>query len=483
MSGLTGPPGSPGIARPRGLPGLRGRFGLYLALLHLALFAAAATLARDRPWLFLALEAALLASTVYGYRLLARAMEPLAYTRRFHDLLQEQEYAARLRPPEGGGQDELAPLVLLFNAMLGRLYEERLKLGEQQGLLDRLLEATPSAVIVFDFDGRISLLNASAASLLGLSDPIGKPLGAWLDDGAAGGDAAGAPRCASLLAQLDRLAPDCGALLSDSDGRRYRGQRGHFHDRGFKRQFLLVDELTAELADSEHATYDKLIRVLGHEVNNTVAATGSVLDSLLYYRDQLDQADAGDFATAIVAVKRRNTQLGEFIERFTRVVKMPAPELRPAAIADLLDGIVALYREPCRARGIAITWRRRDPVPPLPMDSQLMEQALLNVIKNAMEAVESAMRERALPEGAIALSLEAEGGGARLRISDSGGRLGGVPPGQLFTPFFSTKKGGQGIGLLFVREVLKRHGYAHRLAPSADGETCFDIWLLPGTGR
>jgi two-component system nitrogen regulation sensor histidine kinase NtrY len=69
--------------------------------------------------------------------------------------------------------------------------------------------------------------------------------------------------------------------------------------------------------------------VLAHEVNNTVAATGSVLDSLLYYRSQLAERDAGDFVTAIVAVKRRNISLGEFIDRFTRVVKMPAPELRP----------------------------------------------------------------------------------------------------------------------------------------------------------
>nr|WP_229506846.1 ATP-binding protein [Pseudoduganella rivuli] len=455
-------------------PRLKLQFGLYLALLHAALFAAAATFARERPWLFLLMEAALLASTVYGYRLLARALEPLGYTRLFHGLLHDGEYAARLRAPGARSQPELEQLVQLFNAMLTRLYEERLKLGEQHGLLDRLLEATPSAVIVFDFDGRISVLNAAASALLGVADPVGKPLRHWLDGGL---PASAAPRCASLLEQLDRLAPDSGALLSDSDGRRYRGQRGHFHDRGFQRQFLLVDELTAELADSEHATYDKLIRVLGHEVNNTVAATASVLDSLLYYRDQLADSDADDFGTAIVAVKRRNVQLGEFIERFTRVVKMPAPELRPADMGALVDGIVALYREPCRSRGITLAWGRRDAVPPLQLDSQLMEQALLNVVKNAMEAVETTMREQAVSGGTIALSLQAEEGGVRLSITDSGRRLSGVPASQLFTPFFSTKKGGQGIGLLFVREVLNRHGYSHRLAADAQGDTCFEIWL------
>lgn len=470
LTGLHGDPAPP----PRLAPRLKWQFGLYLALLHVALFAAAATMARERPWLFLMLEAALLASAIYGYRLLARAMEPLTYTQHFHNLLQDGEYAARLRMAGHRGQPELDQLVQLFNSMLARLYQERLKLGEQQGLLDRLLEATPSAVIVFDFDGRISVLNAAAAALLGVPDPVGKPLRHWLDADAA--DAA-SPRCASLLEQLDRLAPDSGALLSDSAGRRYRGQRGHFHDRGFKRQFLLVDELTAELADSEHATYDKLIRVLGHEVNNTVAATASVLDSLLYYRGQLADSDAADFGTAIVAVKRRNVQLGEFIERFTRVVKMPAPELRPADIAALLDGIADLYREPCRSRGITLAWARRDTVPLLPMDSQLMEQALLNVVKNAMEAVETTMHEQGLQAGTVTLALQAEQGGARLTITDSGRRLSGVPASQLFTPFFSTKKGGQGIGLLFVREVLNRHGYSHRLAADGRGDTCFEIRL------
>ena len=83
-------------------------------------------------------------------------------------------------------------------------------------------------------------------------------------------------------------------LLADADGRRYRAQRSHFFDRGFARHFLLLEELTEELDSSERSTYEKLVRVLAHEVNNTVAATGSVLDSLLYYRPQLAPADGED---------------------------------------------------------------------------------------------------------------------------------------------------------------------------------------------
>ncbi|WP_028102892.1 sensor histidine kinase [Pseudoduganella violaceinigra] len=425
---------------------LRVQLFAYLFALHALLFVLVFLLLREQPWLFIGLEVLLAASFVLGLRLQRRALEPLGYTQHLRELLQDQDYAARLR---SSGGSELDQLVGQFNALLDTLHAERLRIGEQQGFLDRLLEATPSAVIVFDFDGRISLLNPSAQALRHREQ---------------------------LLQQLESLPDGASTMLSDPDGRRYRGQRGHFYDRGFARRFLLLEELTEELQSSERATYEKLVRVLGHEVNNTVAATGSVLESLLYYRRQLAAADGEDFATAIGAVKRRNASLGEFIERFTHVAKLPAPELRPCAVQDVVEDILYLYREPCRSRGIRIGWRHRDQAGPLPMDRQLIEQALQNLVKNAMEAADATQQERG-GQAAVELELVREAGGMRLSVIDSGARLAEVPASQLFTPFFSTKKGGQGIGLLLVREVLLRHGFAHRLAPNAAGETSFDIWL------
>jgi len=456
---------------------LRRRLTAYLIGLHLVFFALTLGLYSERPLLIVSVEALLLASLAAGIHLIGRALQPLDYARRFHDLLQDRNYPARLQQPPG---DELAEVVNLFNRMLDALYQERLKLGEQRGFLDRLLEATPSAVLVFDFDGRISLLNASALSLLGLADPEGKPLADWVQgDGAfvEGFDDIGRNRGHSLLGQLEDLPLGESRLLTDPDGRRYRCQRSHFFDRGFPRHFLLIDELTDELESSEKATYEKLIRVLAHEVNNTVAATGSVLDSLLFYEPQLTASDSADFSTAIEAVKRRNTSLGEFIERFTRVVKMPAAQPQPTVVRDMLDDILCLYREQCRSRGIRIDWTRCDAVPAQSLDSNLMEQALLNIVKNAMEAVEATDRETGTGGGYIHLELAQQDDRVRLSIIDSGNRLGEVPAGQIFTPFFTTKKGGQGIGLLFVREVLNRHGFPYRLAARGQGETRFDIWF------
>jgi len=461
---------------------LQARLTAYLALLHLLLAGCATLLLPGQALLFVGAELLLAASMALGWWLTRRVLEPLGYTRRFHDLLQDQQYAARLAAP---GVSELDELVAMFNGMLGALHRERLAIGEQQGFLERLLEATPSAVLVFDFDHAISLVNASAATLLGLDAPHGRPLSAWQaaapQDHAGGFDPAldgrGIARSRDLVRQLDELDLGDSRLLVDLDGRRYRAQRSRFFDRGFARHFLIVEDLSAELEDSERATYARLIRVLAHEVNNTVAATGSVLDSLLTYRGQLEERDAGDFVTAIVAVKRRNISLGDFIDRFTRVVKMPAPELRPTRLQDVVDDILWLNREQCNARGIGLGWSRCDAVAPLQLDVQLIEQALLNIVKNAVEAIDERNARDRSGGGAIRVELEDLGERVRLSVFDSGGLLGDGAPQRLFTPFVSTKKGGQGIGLMFVREVLGRHGCTYALGPAGPGETRFDIWF------
>ena len=115
--------------------------------------------------------------------------------------------------------------------------------------------------------------------------------------------------------------------------------------------------------------------------------------------------------------------------------------------------------------------RRLDNV--MALDAQLIEQALMNIVKNGMEAIEAAGQAR----GTIRLELVNEGARVRLSVVDSGDLLAAGPARPLFTPFFTTRKGGQGIGLMFVREVLQRHGCTYSLAPGAPGETRFDIWF------
>lgn len=442
---------------------LQSRLQLYLALIHLTLLGLVLSFLRQQPWLMLGIEVLLLASWSAGVYLLRKAMLPLGFARQFHELLEEANYSVRMKPHRNR---ELNSLISLFNHLLEVMHEERLRLGEQRGFLDRLLEATPSAVIVFDYDGNISLMNPVAKRLASVVNGEGQNLSSLMQTSSS----------PDFIMAMQNL--NCGesAVFADSTGRRFRLQRGQFIDRGFAREFLLIDEITDELVNSEKATYEKLVRVLAHEVNNTVAATGSVLESLLFYRDQLRTEDSQDFCTAIIAVQKRNVNLGEFIERFTRVVKMPEPDLRPVDVAALMDDIVYLYKQTCAEQGITIGWAQKEVLPLQMLDRHLFEQAMMNVVKNAMEAV----RDRRSVEGPafVQLSLtQDEHQQWQLAVIDSGNGLTQIAQENLFTPFFTTKKGGQGVGLLFVREVLHRHGLAHRLVTNADGNTQFTVSL------
>jgi two-component system, NtrC family, nitrogen regulation sensor histidine kinase NtrY len=277
---------------------LQKRLLAYLVLIHLAFLAIVFSFYDSNPIAVVLLEGALILSLLMGFYLVKQVLQPLAFARQFQELLQDQNYAARMRVNPNA---ELNGLVGMFNRLLESLYQERLKLGEQRGLLDKLLAATPTAVMVFDFDGKIGLLNSSAQQMLGANSAASATFSA--------------PIANELLAFLQILPVGESRVFADAEGRRYRCQRGQFIDRSFTRDFILVDEISAELAHSERATYEKLVRVLAHEVNNTVAATGSVLESLLFYRQQLNPDDGTDFYTAISAVRRRNANLGEFIER------------------------------------------------------------------------------------------------------------------------------------------------------------------------
>lgn len=442
---------------------LQSRLQLYLALIHLTLLGLVLSFLRQQPWLMVGVEVLLLASWAAGVYLLRKAMLPLGFARQFHELLEEANYAVRMKPHRNR---ELNSLVSLFNHLLEVMHEERLRLGEQRGFLDRLLEATPSAVIVFDFDGKISLMNPVAKRLLAVTQGEGQSLLSLAQTSAT----------PEFVLALQQLACGASVVHADGEGRRFRLQRGQFVDRGFSREFVLIDEITDELIKSEKATYEKLVRVLAHEVNNTVAATGSVLESLLYYRDQLHQEDSQDFATAIIAVQKRNGTLAEFIERFTRVVKMPEPDLRPVDVVALMDDILYLYQPSCAELGITLAWTHKETIPLQSLDRHLFEQAMMNVVKNAMEAV----RDRRVVDSPafVHLSLTQDAQHQwQLAVIDSGYGLTQIAQENLFTPFFTTKKGGQGVGLLFVREVFYRHGFTHKLAINAEGHTQFTVTL------
>jgi two-component system nitrogen regulation sensor histidine kinase NtrY len=438
------------------------RFAVYLVLLHL-LFAAFAVVVlwRQRVWL-LAVEAVFALSLLAGFGLLRRLHGDLAPLEEAPRLLAENEFTTRFREV---GQPEIDTLIEVYNRMADALREERTRNQEQQSLLARILDASPSGVVILDFDGRVAYANPAAARLLGsAAGDAGTLHGLGLGD-----------LQSPLAGPLTALGPGEAAVGALSGARRVRLQRGSFLDRGFTRSFLLLEELTEELRQSEKAAYEKLVRMMSHEVGNTVGAGRSLLESCLAYAGGLPEADRPTFTEALGVVISRLGQLHDFTGGFAEVVRLPPPRPASCELAVVLRAVATLLRPAASAGSIDLRLEVDPAAPPVLADRTQIEQALVNVGKNAIEAAGAG--------GSVVLRLAGRGERAVLEVEDSGP---GIPPevaAQLFTPFFSTKEKGQGLGLTLVQEVLRQHGCEFALEGPPGGPTRFTIAFPQQTTR
>jgi len=415
---------------------LRSKIFLHLLAVHVILAVIAfIVLMENRLWL-LAVEALFALSLTVGYSLLRSFFVPLDLIRTGAELMQEQDFTSHFREV---GQPEMDALIRVYNTMVDRLRQERLKLEEQAVLLDQIFHVSPTGMITLDFDGKLSALNPSAERLLSLTTEDAKGKHPQELDSALGNDLAGIPAGESRV-------------LSLQGRRRVRISRGEFFDQGFARSFFLLEELTDELRASEKSAYRKLIRMMSHEINNSVGSVASLLDSCGHYAGQVSEADRGDFENALTVARSRLENLNTFTKGFAEVVRLPAPESRPCNLRALLDDILVLLGPEMEQRSITCRWERCEPLPAIPLDKNQIEQVLVNVLRNAMEAMKDG-------GGGIALSLSSPDGRPFLSIQDSGTGVSLEVARSLFTPFFSTKKNGRGLGLTIVHEILSQHGF------------------------
>jgi nitrogen fixation/metabolism regulation signal transduction histidine kinase len=377
--------------------------------------------------------------------------------------LDDSDYTTRFRAV---GQPEVDRLIAVYNRMVDSLRAERQRVQEQHYFLGRVLDVSPSGILVLDFDGRLDLVNPAAERLL--ERPAEVLRGHTLTGAAV-----------PVLEALNGLAPGEARVTALHGGRRVRVQRGTFLDRGFPRSFFLLEELTEELRQSEKAAYEKLIRMMSHEVNNSVGASGSLLHSALSYSVQLGPADRADFERALQIAIDRMGQLNLFMRSFADVVRLPVPARRPTDLVEVLRRIEGLVRADRERRRIGWRWSVDDAPAIVSLDAVQMEQALLNIVKNAIEAIDHgaapASDAAGSLRGTVTIRLVPMNGRLRLTVEDTGP---GIPPGvreQLFTPFFTTKPQGQGIGLTMVQEILSNHGFDFSLDSPPGGPTMFTI--------
>ncbi|MEO6323075.1 MAG: ATP-binding protein [Thermoanaerobaculia bacterium] len=406
----------------------------------------------DHAWIFV-LEALFLISFAIGLRLVKRFFAPIDLIRSGAELLSEGDFGSRLA---SAGPSELDELVTLYNRMFDRLQDERLQLEEQHFLLEKVLRASPWGVVMLDLEGRITSINPAGEELLGRASELVGKIPSMLD----------APFGAALGELTTATSTSASLVVTLLGSRRIKIQRSEFFDRGFSRAFFVLEELTEELRRSERAAYEKLIRMMSHEVNNSVAAVGSLLESCLVYREQIRSDDRADYEQALKVAIGRTAQLGSFMRSLAEVVKVPPPRLAPIAVNALVADAVFLVKPDAAKLGIEISLETDPGLGTVSMDRSQIEQVLVNILRNAMEAVEGA--------GTITIRTSARERGS-LVVANSGPMIPETVKEQLFTPFFTTKPNGQGLGLTLVQEVLTNHHFRFALESEAGQPTRFTI--------
>lgn len=426
---------------------------LIFTLLYLAIFGMGVAL----PLLFgltlkvLAAEGGIVLLAVIGMLLYSRLVRPAQVMAMGMDLLREQDYNSRLAPV---GQPDADRIINLFNDIVARLKVEALRVREQNHFLDLLIEASPLGIVSLGDRDVVQTRNSMACRLLG-EDPAGVAL----------------KDLKSPLAEVCmRLGNDESETIRLSDTMVYRCTRVQFMDRGMPRPFLLIEILTDEVRRAERDAYGKVIRVIGHEVNNSMASIRSLLQLLLEIKPWGD--DEEELGQAVEGCVHRAALLSDFISSYTRVVKIPPARLEKIPLSDAVAHMQPFLTSMASSAGVGITFTYPDKPDEAGIDISLMDQAVINIVKNAIESIRSAGD----PESGRINVIVSEG--RRLTVTDNGGGISPEASQKLFTPFFSTKPSGQGLGLMFVAEILHRHNATFSLRTEG-AETRFEIAFRP----
>ena len=403
---------------------------------------------KEVGWKFYLVEGIITLSLIYLVYFYHKVVKPLDTIANGMDLLREQDFSSRLKSV---GQLEADRIVDIFNRMMQQLKEERLRLREQNHFLDLLISVSPMGVVILTFDGKVSMANKAALKFLEV-DTEEDMLNKGMED-----------LKTPLAEEMSRLPKDTTETIRLSDSHIYRCSRLSFVDRGFAHPFFLIESLTSEVMKAEKKAYEKVIRMIAHEVNNSVAGITSTLDTVDDALQTMDDTD--DLREVMKVCIERGYSLSRFITRFADVVKIPEPQLEEVRLNDRISACERFLENICQDHQVDLRMDLCEENPWVEMDTSLFEQVLINMVKNSVESIEE--------KGIITLRTSASP--VMLEVADTGRGISKEVETKLFTPFFSTKPNGQGIGLIFIREVLMKHGCSFSLRTYEDGITRFRI--------
>ena len=342
-----------------------------------------------------------------------------------------------------------------FDQVARVLAAGRAERQQQLEYVRTLLDTVTAALVVVDEDGRVELVNRSARAL------AGAPVTRLEEMKAVGTQVAG---------QLLALAPGTRKVLDLPDGRQMfvsvAQLSSPLHGR---RRMLSLHAIAGELDAVELKAWKDMASVLAHEIMNSLTAISSLSESL---GGMLQPGVGAEAADALESIQRRSRGLLDFVERYRLIMDMPAPRKQPLSMDEFLTGIESLLGQEFRHKGIVFVKSVEPPDLICCADPHLLEQALINLLKNSVEAV------RDVPDPRIEVICQARGDVLVLAIADNGrGLLGEVSEGGSL-PVFTTRSGGSGIGLHLVRQIALSHGGQLEVRKNQPRGSIFTLSLL-----
>lgn len=342
-------------------------------------------------------------------------------------------------------------LINVYNQMIDKLREERTRQEQQHFFLEKIIYTSPTGIIL-GFEDKIQQVNPKALQLLDVEEE--EMLGQQVNNIAH-----------PVVQQIKLLQSGEAKTITLNGAATYKIQKSHFIDRGFARHFITIEELTAEILAAEKKAYGKVIRMMAHEVNNTIGSVNSILQSALKEQSLWQDGSKQTLQHALQVAADRNQNLNLFMRNFADVVRLPEPNRKKIEVQKLILSVAKLMELKAGEKHVQFQYNLQNNPFYIMADEQQIEQVFINIIKNAIEAIEE--------KGMISFTADAIS--REIIITDTGKGIPITVEEQLFSPFFSTKKDGQGIGLTLVREILLNHGFEFSLKTINEAKTEFKI--------
>ncbi|WP_231458977.1 MULTISPECIES: PAS domain-containing sensor histidine kinase [unclassified Pedobacter] len=421
---------------------LKTKYILFIVILHIICLVLSYFIFQTEKLIFIVSEVAILCSVVISINLYKQLISPLTYLKQGISAIKDKDFNVKFVET---GKKEVDELVGVYNRMIDELRAERTRQEEQHFFLEKLIQTSPTGIITLDFDKQIKQINPKALAILKTNPEL-------------------------LETHIHNMQTGTAKMIRIDGLHNYKVQKSKFMDRGFERIFIMLEEVTAEIFAAEKGVYNKVIRMMAHEVNNTIGPVNSIMNTALAQQSLWANDKELMIKNAMKVAIDRNQNLSIFMRNFADLVKLPKANRKQIDLVSLLISITELLHFTLQEKNIEFKFNIPDKPFFILADVEQMEQALINIVKNAVEAIGK--------NGIVKIYIDFED--YRLDISNSGNGISPEHEDMLFSPFFTTKKDGQGIGLTLVREILLNHNFSFKLKTYGIDDTRFEIKFKEG---